>query len=624
MVTPQTTAAGTERRAPLRWERRFLVVLVISVVVAATLMSGTPPSAATADDIASSTDFGPQISNGTNYQNPGWVAAVLHGGSYVCAGSLIDPEWVLTAAHCVNSPSITVRVGANSRFDTSRSRTVDLVRVHPSYQPFDIYSTDIALLRLSQPITDRPWARVAGNTGHPILGQALTVTGWGETFTNSPAPTLLQGGSVIATSSAGGLRFPRCPAEAIIPSAFDDFCFQGQVGQLFVGSCPGDSGGPVFGPLVPNGGGPADVVFGVVSFGSAAGCSQSPYDDVAQGTPRQALWIFDQLTTFSRFGAYDFPVVHGTGSAPVGTIDAVAAQPGGVRVAGWVYDRDTTHPLDVRITVDGAVAATVSASNVRPDVLAAFANGSRRGFNTVVPATRGTRQVCVQAFDAPTRNLVSLGCRIVNITQNAPPLGFLDSVAGQPARVEVAGWSGRTDTAAAVPVHVYVDGVFAGGAMATNPRPDVAQVFPAVGTSTGFRFAVPAAPGQRQVCVFGVNDGPPTALGCRTVSVPAAATPRGFLDTAVRSGEAIRVAGWAGDDANPAPTPVHVYVDGVFAGGRLAELPRADVAAAFPSLGPSTGFNFTVPAGPGPRTVCVFALGVTGPNTALPCRTVAQ
>ncbi|MCB0995223.1 MAG: DUF1986 domain-containing protein, partial [Acidimicrobiales bacterium] len=154
--------SGVRRRGSTARAIVAALVLVAWVGAAspATAQVTEPPAVPTSqvftgDDTA--TGLEPQVLNGTTLTNPGWVTAVLQDGSYACSGTLIDPEWVLTAAHCATgNHSFSVRVGTTSRLDTSRARSVDLVLVHPDYRSFSLYSVDVALFRLAQPVTDVP------------------------------------------------------------------------------------------------------------------------------------------------------------------------------------------------------------------------------------------------------------------------------------------------------------------------------------------------------------------------------------------------------------------------------------------------------------------------------------
>ena len=79
------------------------------------------------------------------------------------------------------------------------------------------------------------------------------------------------------------------------------------------------------------------------------------------------------------------------------------------------------------------------------------------------------------------------------------------------------------DTSGPIDVHVYVDGNFARLVTAAGFRGDVAAAYPGMGAAHGFDVTVPAAPGVRQVCVYGINRGPrrqrqPHPVGCRTVT----------------------------------------------------------------------------------------------------------
>jgi hypothetical protein len=80
---------------------------------------------------------------------------------------------------------------------------------------------------------------------------------------------------------------------------------------------------------------------------------------------------------------------------PFGVVDRVARTSGGIEVAGWVIDPDTTQPVDVRVYVDGAATALLADQN-RVDVANAFPSyGPLHGFLAVVPAPPGRHQVCV-------------------------------------------------------------------------------------------------------------------------------------------------------------------------------------------------------------------------------------
>ncbi|MDG6106702.1 hypothetical protein Daura_29050 [Dactylosporangium aurantiacum] len=113
---------------------------------------------------------------------------------------------------------------------------------------------------------------------------------------------------------------------------------------------------------------------------------------------------------------------------------------------------------------------------------------------------------------------------------DTPPRGALDSVAFTGNGARVTGWAADGDSAAPLQVHVYVDGAFAGAAVADTYRPDVAAVYPYFGAWRGYDAVVPARPGTHTVCTYAINVQPPNTspagnrqLGCRSYDVPAVA-----------------------------------------------------------------------------------------------------
>jgi hypothetical protein len=193
-------------------------------------------------------------------------------------------------------------------------------------------------------------------------------------------------------------------------------------------------------------------------------------------------------------------------------------------------------------------------------------------------------------------------------------VGNFEGAAESGNAIRATGWAVDADTNAPIDVHIYVDGVGAGATTANVARGDVAASYPGMGPFHGFDVTVPAAPGVRQVCAYGINVGPSgngnALLGCRTVRV---GSPFGNLEGYSTSTGSITLTGWAIDPDITGPVDIHVYVDGNGAGSGRANVNRPDVGQAYPAHGPNHGFAVTVPISPGTHKVCAYAIN-TGAN----------
>uniref|UniRef100_A0A3P8WQS5 chymotrypsin n=1 Tax=Cynoglossus semilaevis TaxID=244447 RepID=A0A3P8WQS5_CYNSE len=127
-----------------------------------------------------------------------WQVSLRRFGDHFCGGSLINKEWVMSAAHCFFSTSgWRVSLGRQSLQGTNPnevSRTVARIILHPNYDS-DNNDNDIALLRLSSPVTFTDFIRpvcLAASGSVFINGTDSWVTGWGSVNEGGEETTCLK------------------------------------------------------------------------------------------------------------------------------------------------------------------------------------------------------------------------------------------------------------------------------------------------------------------------------------------------------------------------------------------------------------------------------------------------
>lgn len=247
---------------------------------------------------ASNSRLTPQIVGGTTAPSGKWnaIVALLSSNradpyaAQFCGGSLVAPNWVLTAAHClfdkdgavVSTASLNVGIGFTSLAGTVSRVAVGQIIVHPSYNPISD-DNDLALLRLSSQSTK--------NTVRPILPSETALSAAGVTG------LIVGWGNISATD----ILYPSELQEASVPVIDQQTCASqllplGLTGNMLcaaypdggVDSCQGDSGGPMY---VQNLGVLRQI--GIVSWG--VGCAKAGKPGVYTRISNYDAWLASNL-----------------------------------------------------------------------------------------------------------------------------------------------------------------------------------------------------------------------------------------------------------------------------------------------------------------------------------------
>ena len=248
---------------------------------------------------------------------PSWMAALQYrvsNGSYspFCGATLIDDDWVLTAAHCVEWVELdrmSLLLGQANLSGSTEGIKIDQLILYPGWLPsrelsssngsraISQFAGDLALLHLKQAQSATP-VTLATPSQLSSLGyyQDIRAIGWGATDRNGTVyPDQLQ-----------GIALPYQGKDA--SSGLANHIFAG--GEDGENICFGDSGGPLYLTGTP------DVQYGIdsfiTSFGSAVTCGDSTGVSGFTSVADYRDWILQQLTGLSYTTTQNQAIITGT------------------------------------------------------------------------------------------------------------------------------------------------------------------------------------------------------------------------------------------------------------------------------------------------------------------------